>query len=70
MDANDRKSKITKLKDIEAIENYNIKKKFTDEMEGKIPYSEKTKINFNLLEKIYFFIRRKLESRKKSMKNF
>ena len=39
-------------------------------MGGKIPYSEKTKINFNLLEKIYFFIRRKLESRKKSMKNF
>jgi len=70
LDANERNSKITKLKDIEAIENYNIKKKFTDEMEGKIPYSEKTKINFNLLEKIYFFIRRKLESRKKSMKNF
>ena len=39
-------------------------------MEGKVPYNEKVKINFNLLEKIYFFIRRKLESRKKSMKNF
>ena len=39
-------------------------------MKGKVPYSEKVKINFNLLEKIYFFIRRKLESRKKSMKNF
>jgi len=33
-------------------------------------YKEKIKINFNLLEKIYFFIRRKLESRKKSRKNY
>jgi len=45
-------------------------KEFTDEMGGKIPYKEKIKINFNLLEKIYFFIRRKLESRKKSRKNY
>ena len=39
-------------------------------MKEKISYNEKKIINFNLLEKIYFFIRRKLESRKKSMKNF
>ena len=70
LDANKRDSKITKLKDIELVENYNVKKKFTDEMEGKVPYNEKIKINFNLLEKIYFFIRRILESKKKSRKNF
>ena len=70
LDSNVRRSKITKVKDIELVENYNIKKKFTNEMKGKVSYSEKVKINFNLLEKIYFFIRRKLESRKKSMKNF
>ena len=39
-------------------------------MGGKVPYKEKVKINFNLLEKIYFFIRRILESKKKSRKNF
>ena len=39
-------------------------------MGGKIPYNEKVKIKFNLLEKFYFFLRRKIESRKKSMKNF
>ena len=59
-----------KLKDIEQVENHNIKKKFTDEMEGKVPYNDNVKINFNLLEKTYFFIRRTLESKKKSRKNF
>ena len=39
-------------------------------MGGKVPYKEKTKINFNFLEKVYFFIRRKLESRKRSRKNY
>ena len=70
LDSSVRRSKITKVKDIELVENYNIKKKFINEMRGKVPYNEKVKINFNLLEKIYFFTRRKLESRKKSMKNF
>ena len=65
-----RNDRITKLKDIEVSENTNIQKKFIDEMGGKIPYKEKIKINFNLIEKTYFFIRRKLESRKKSRKNY
>ena len=47
-----------------------IKKKFADETEGKISYNERIKINFNFLEKFYFFMRRKLESRKKSRKNY
>ena len=70
LDSNVRNVKIKKLKDIEIIENVNIKKKFTDEMGGKIPYNEKNKIKFNVLEKFYFFVRRKLDSRKKSMKNY
>jgi len=70
LNSDTRRNKITKLKNIELVENKNIKKKFTDEMGGKIPYKEKVKINFNLIEKIYFFIRRKLESRKKSRKNY
>ena len=65
-----RRDKITKLKNIELIENENIKKKFTDEMGGKIPYNEKIKVNFNLVEKLYFFVRRKLESRKRNRKNY
>ena len=28
------------------------------------------KLNFNIFEKIYFFIRRRLESRKKNIKNY
>ena len=39
-------------------------------MKGEVPLNEKMKINFNLLEKSYFFIRRKLESRKKDRKNY
>ena len=70
LDSNIRRDEITKLKNIEIIENQNIKKKFTDEMGGKIPYDEKKKINFNLFEKAYFFIRRKLESRKINRKNY
>ena len=70
LDENERNSKNQNLKDIEAVENFNIKKKFIKETEGKIPYNEKIKINFNLLEKFYFFMRRKLESRKKSRKNY
>jgi hypothetical protein len=65
-----RSSKIKRLKDIEIIENYNIKKKFTDEMGGQVPYNEKLKIKFNFMEKLYFFIRRNLESKKKSRKNY
>ena len=65
-----RRDKITKVKNIELVENENIKKKFTNKMGGQIPYKEKLKINFNLIEKTYFFIRRKLESRKKSRKNY
>ena len=70
LNKNVRDSKITKLKDIEIVENVNIKKFFTDQMGGRIPYNEKIKIQFNLLEKSYFFIRRKLESRKKNMRNY
>ena len=70
LDSNIRRDEITKLKNIEIVENQNIKKKFTDEMGGKIPYGEKKKINFNLFEKAYFFIRRKLESRKINRKNY
>ena len=50
-----RDSKIKKLKYIEP--NYKIQKK-------------NKKIYFNIIEKIYFFIRRKIESRKKSRKNY
>ena len=70
LNTNVRNEKIKDLKDIELIENTHIKKKMTNKMEGKISFYEKRKINFNLLEKIYFFIRRKLESRKKSRKNY
>ena len=65
-----RSSQNQDLKDIEIVENSNIKKKFTDETGGKIPYNEQIKINFNFLEKFYFFIRRKLESKQKSRKNY
>jgi len=64
------KERFTKLKDIEIVENTNIKKKFIDEMGGKIPYKEKKNINFNTFEKLYFFIRRKLESKKRNRRNY
>jgi len=67
---NIRDLNITKVKDIEIKENSNINKKFVDDMGGKVPYNEKIKIKFTLLEKLYFFTRRKLESRKKNMKNY
>ena len=65
-----RRDKLKNLKDIELIENVNIKKNFTEKMEGKISQNEKTKIKFNLFEKIYFYIRRKLENRQKNRKNY
>ena len=70
LDANVRNKKNLKLKDIEIVENSNIKKKFTNEMGGKVPYNDKIKINFNLLEKFYFFMRRKLESKQKNRRNY
>ena len=70
LDQDMRRDKIKNLKDIELIENINIKKKFIDKMGGNIPHSEKMKIRFNLFENIYFFIRRKLENRKKNRKNY
>ena len=75
LSASIRKEKIKQLKDIELIENENIKKKFIKESEDGIPFKEvlqkeKKKIKFNLLEKVYFFIRRKLESKKISRKNY
>ena len=70
LNENDRNSKNQSLKDIEAVENFNIKKKFINETKGKIPYNERIKINFNFLENFYFFMRRKLESRKRSRKNY
>ena len=39
-------------------------------MGGQIPPNEKKKIKFNLFESIYFFIRRKLENRKKNRRNY
>ena len=70
-----RKEKIIELKDIELTENTNIKKKFVKERDGQIPFKEllkkeKRKIKFNILEKFYFLIRRKFDSRKKSRKNY
>tara|TARA_Y100000590_G_scaffold46885_1_gene49637 strand:+ start:3529 stop:4278 length:750 start_codon:yes stop_codon:yes gene_type:complete len=65
-----RDEKITKLKSIELVENTNIKKKFTEEMKGNVSLVQRKKINFNTWEKIYFFIRRKLESKKVNRKNY
>ena len=70
MDENIRNSRYQDLKDIEIVENVNIKKKFTDETGGKIPYKESIRVKFNTLEKFYFFVRRKLESKQKSRKNY
>tara|TARA_B100000029_G_scaffold497240_1_gene564600 strand:- start:4377 stop:5123 length:747 start_codon:yes stop_codon:yes gene_type:complete len=70
LDSGTRNSQFKRVKDIEVSENLNIKKKFTDSMEGKIPHFEKERFNFNLLEKFYFYIRRRLESKKKNRKNF
>ena len=67
---NIRNSRNQDLKDIETIENVNIKKKFTDESGGKIPYKESIKVKFNALEKFYFFVRRKLESKQKNRRNY
>jgi hypothetical protein len=39
-------------------------------MGGKIPYKELKKINFNIFEKLYFFVRRKLESKKRNRRNY
>ena len=69
LDKNIRKEKYKNLKDIELVENKNINKIFIDAMGGKVPYKDRKKIRFNLLENIYFFVRRKLESKKKSRKN-
>ena len=55
LDPHVRDDKIRNLKYIEP--HYEIQK-------------EKKKMNFNSLEKIYFFIRRKIESRKKNRKNY
>jgi len=70
LDASVRNSRKQDLKDIEIVENSNIKKKFTDKTGGKIPYGESIKIKFNIFEKLYFFVRRKLESKQKSRKNY
>ena len=70
LDENMRNSKNQDLKDIELTENFNIKKKYTDETGLKVPYKESIKIKFNLFEKFYFFMRRKLESKQKSRKNY
>ena len=70
-----RNTKITELKDIELVENQNIKKKFVKDVDGKTPFkkvlkNEKKSIKFNFVQKFYFFMRRKLDSRKKSRKNY
>jgi len=75
LDIKIRDEKITQLKDIELVENENIKKKFVKESYGQTPFKEvlkkeRKKIKFNFLEKFYFFLRRKLDSKKKSRKNY
>tara|TARA_B100000029_G_scaffold407013_1_gene407808 strand:- start:3950 stop:4693 length:744 start_codon:yes stop_codon:yes gene_type:complete len=70
LDQKVRNSRDQNLKDIEIVENLNIKKKFTQKLEGKIPDNERRKVKFNALEKFYFFVRRKMESKKKSRKNY
>ena len=60
LDESMRSSQNQDLKDIEIVENSNIKKKFTDETGGKIPYNERIKINFNFLEKFLMRICLKL----------
>ena len=70
-----RKEKITELKDIELVENLNIKKKFVKEIDGQKSFKEalkeeKKNVKFNTLEKFYFWLRRKIESRKRSRKNY
>ena len=50
-------------------------KKFIKEKDGQIPFKEllkkeRKKVKFNILEKAYFSMRRKLDSRKKSRKNY
>ena len=70
LDQKVRNSKNQDLKDIEIVENLNIKKKFTEKLGGKIPNKEGIKVKFNALEKFYFFVRRKIESKQKSRKNY
>ena len=70
LDSKTRNEKIATLKDIELVENANIKKVFINKMKGKIPADARKKINFNILENVYFYIRRKFDSRKKSRKNY
>ena len=70
LDQKVRNSRNQDLKDIEIVENLNIKKKFTEQLGDKIPHKESTKVKFNTLEKFYFFVRRKLESKQKSRKNY
>ena len=70
LDESTRNSRNQDLKDIEIVENFNIQKRFTDESGGKILYNESIKVKFNALEKFYFFVRRKLESKQKSRKNY
>ena len=70
-----RNEKIKELKDIELVENKNIKKKFVKEIDGQSSFkevlqNEKKKIKFNIIENFYFFLRRKIDSRKKSRKNY
>jgi len=70
LNASERNKNIKDLKDIELVENTFIEKKMTNKMEGKISINEKRKLNFNIIEKLYFFVRRKIDSKKKSRKNY
>ena len=70
LDQKVRNSRSQDLKDIEIVENLNIKKKFTEKSGGKIPNNEDTKVKFNVFEKFYFFVRRKIESKQESRKNY
>ncbi len=38
--------------------------------QNNVKLNMKNKINFNLIERFYFFVRRKIDSRKKSLKNY
>ena len=38
--------------------------------QNNVKLNMQNKINFNLIERFYFFVRRKIDSRKKSLKNY
>ena len=68
IDKQKRIEKMTTLKKID--ENKEYLDLTSDEWKKHFSKYSNKKINFNLIEKIYFKLRRLLESRKKSIKNY